>query len=55
MKITYTNAVTKVPGITGPLEKELLTLAPYAALKVYQDVAPAPREAEIIQFPFAPL
>ena len=56
MNITYTNAVTKIPGTNGPLEKELLNLAPYAAaLKVTHTPAPAPREAEIIQFPFAPL
>lgn len=54
MKVTYTNAVTKVPGTTGPLEKNLQKLAPYAALTVFQP-APAPRVADVIQFPFAPL
>ena len=54
MKVTYTNAVTKVPGTTGPLEQNLQKLAPYAALTVYQPT-PAPRVADVIQFPFAPL
>jgi hypothetical protein len=52
MKITYTNAVTKVPGTTGPLEQNLQKLAPYAALTVYQQPQ---KTAEVIQFPFAPL
>jgi hypothetical protein len=52
MKITYTNAVTKIPGTAGPMEKNLQKLAPYAAITAHH----APQKtAEVIQFPFAPL
>lgn len=52
MNITYTNAVTKIPGTNGPLEKNLQKLAPYADLIAVTTPAPV---AEVIQFPFAPL
>lgn len=56
MKITYTNAVTKVPGTTGPLEQNLLKLTAYAKMVATMVVTPAPQKtAEVIQFPFAPL
>jgi len=53
MKVTYTNVKPKNPGVTGPLEKNLLTLAPYA--KLTKTIPEPKREADVIQFPFVPL